>query len=81
MSLLAVDDITVSYGRLTALRGVTLNITEGEIVFVTGPNGAGKSTLLNAIAGVVPSGSGTITLAGRMITGAAPEDIARRGFS
>ena len=81
MSLLAVDDITVSYGRLTALRGVTLKIAEGEILFVTGPNGAGKSTLLNAIAGVVPSGSGTITLAGGMITGAAPEEIARRGFS
>jgi len=73
MSLLAVDDITVSYGRLTALRGVTLKIAEGEILFVTGPNGAGKSTLLNAIAGVVPSGSGTITLAGGMITVYPPE--------
>ncbi|PMW02318.1 ABC transporter ATP-binding protein, partial [Pseudomonas sp. FW306-2-1A-C05A] len=38
MTLLAVDDITVSYGRLTALRGVTLEIAEGEVLFVTGPN-------------------------------------------
>jgi branched-chain amino acid transport system ATP-binding protein len=81
MSLLAVDDITVSYGRLTALRGVTLNIAEGEVLFVTGPNGAGKSTLLNAIAGVVPPASGTIAIDGTDVTGAAPEAIARRGFS
>jgi branched-chain amino acid transport system ATP-binding protein len=81
MTLLAVDDITVSYGRLTALRGVTLKIAEGEILFVTGPNGAGKSTLLNAIAGVVPVGSGFIAMDGAKVTGASPEDIARRGFS
>ncbi|WP_375787487.1 ABC transporter ATP-binding protein [Bradyrhizobium sp. Pha-3] len=81
MTALVVDDITVSYGRLTALRGVTLTVDEGEILFVTGPNGAGKSTLLNAIAGVVPPGSGSIMIDGARITGAAPEDIARRGFS
>ncbi|MGF6308538.1 branched-chain amino acid transport system ATP-binding protein [Bradyrhizobium sp. i1.8.4] len=81
MTALAVDDITVSYGRLTALRGVTLKVDEGEILFVTGPNGAGKSTLLNAIAGVAPPGSGSIMIDGAEITGAAPEDIARRGFS
>ncbi|MDH2384049.1 ABC transporter ATP-binding protein [Bradyrhizobium sp. CER78] len=81
MTALVVDDITVSYGRLTALRGVTLTVDEGEILFVTGPNGAGKSTLLNAIAGVVPPASGSIRIDGAGITGAAPEDIARRGFS
>jgi branched-chain amino acid transport system ATP-binding protein len=81
MTLLAVDEITVRYGRLTALRGVTLSISEGEILFVTGPNGAGKSTLLNAIAGVVPHVSGAITLNGADLTGVPPESIARRGFS
>ena len=81
MTLLAIDDITVRYGRLTALRGITLKIAEGEVLFVTGPNGAGKSTLLNAIAGVVPPASGTITLAGAEVTGVPPESIARRGFS
>ena len=81
MTLLAVDDITVSYGRLTALRGVTLKIDEGEVLFVTGPNGAGKSTLLNAIAGVVPAGSGSIMIDGAKVTGTSPEDIAQRGFS
>jgi branched-chain amino acid transport system ATP-binding protein len=60
---------------------VTLKIDEGEVLFVTGPNGAGKSTLLNAIAGVVPAGSGSIMIDGAKVTGTSPEDIARRGFS
>jgi branched-chain amino acid transport system ATP-binding protein len=81
MTLLAVDNITVRYGRLTALRGITLRIAEGEVLFVTGPNGAGKSTLLNAIAGVVPPISGSIMMDGAAVTGAPPEQIARRGFS
>jgi len=81
MTLLAIDDFTVRYGRLTALRGISLKIAEGEILFVTGPNGAGKSTLLNAIAGVVPPISGSITMDGAEVTGAPPESIARRGFS
>ena len=81
MTLLAVDNVTVRYGRLTALRGISLSIAEGEILFVTGPNSAGKSTLLNAIAGVVPPVSGTIALGGAEVTGAPPEAIARRGFS
>jgi branched-chain amino acid transport system ATP-binding protein len=81
MTLLAVDDLTVRYGRLTALRGISLKIAEGEVLFVTGPNGAGKSTLLNAIAGVVPPISGSITIDGAEVTGAPPEQIARRGFS
>jgi branched-chain amino acid transport system ATP-binding protein len=81
VTLLRVDDIAVRYGRLTALRGVTLEIAEGEVLFVTGPNGAGKSTLLNAIAGVVASAAGTITIDGADVTGASPEKIARRGFS
>jgi branched-chain amino acid transport system ATP-binding protein len=81
MTLLTVDNITVRYGRLTALRGISLKIAEGEILFVTGPNGAGKSTLLNAIAGVVPPVSGTIALDGAEVTAVPPEQIARRGFS
>lgn len=81
MTLLSVDDITVRYGRLTALRGASLTLSEGEILFVTGPNGAGKSTLLKAIAGVVRPVGGTISFRGQAITGRSPEDIARLGFS
>ena len=52
-ALLEVDDLSVSYGAIRALRGVSLDVREGEIVAVLGPNGAGKSTLLKAISGVV----------------------------
>jgi branched-chain amino acid transport system ATP-binding protein len=81
VSLLAVNNISVSYGRLTALRKASLAMQEGETLFVTGPNGAGKSTLLKAIAGVVTPREGTIILAGQEIGGRAPETIARMGFS
>jgi branched-chain amino acid transport system ATP-binding protein len=81
MSLLKIDNITVRYGRLTALRGAALSVDEGETLFITGPNGAGKSTLLKAIAGVVPVAEGTIALGGQTISGGSPEDTARLGFS
>ena len=80
MTLLAVDDITVRYGRLTALRGVTLKVAEGEILFVTGPNGAGKSTLLNAIAGVAPPVAALSPWMAQRSQSPA-EMIARHGFS
>lgn len=79
--MLSVDNITARYGRLTALRGVSVRISEGETLFVTGPNGAGKSTLLKAIAGVVTPQSGSIDFLGTAIAGRRPEDIARMGFS
>jgi branched-chain amino acid transport system ATP-binding protein len=81
MSLLAVDRISVSYGRLTALRDASLTMAEGETLFITGPNGAGKSTLLKAIAGVVTPRKGSIMLGGEAISGKSPETIARKGFS
>jgi branched-chain amino acid transport system ATP-binding protein len=81
MNLLAVDNVSVRYGQLTALRGVSLAMAEGETLFVTGPNGAGKSTLLKAIAGVVVPRQGFISFAGQQIAAKPPEDIARLGFS
>lgn len=81
MSLLKLSDVTVRYGRLTAVRSVSLTLGEGEVLFVTGPNGAGKSSLLRAIAGVTPPAGGRIDFADHDITGRAPEDIARLGLS
>lgn len=79
--MLEVDNITVRYGQLTALRAASIHVDEGETLFVTGPNGAGKSTLLKALAGVVKPREGTITFRGESVTSRSPEDIARLGFS
>lgn len=79
--VLKVDNVTSRYGRLTALRNASLTLGEGELLFVTGPNGAGKSTLLKTISGIVVPAEGSIEFAGEKITGRAPEDIARMGFS
>lgn len=81
MSLLNVSDVVIRYGRLTAVRGVSFFLDEGDILFITGPNGAGKSSLLRAIAGVTPIVGGDIVFDGRGAAGATPEDIARMGLS
>ena len=62
--LLHVDDIHVHYGRLAALRGVSVEVAQGEIVCIVGPNGAGKSTLLLAISSVLNPTSGSVTFDG-----------------
>jgi len=67
--MLQVENITVRYGHLVALRDVSLAVNVGEIVTVIGSNGAGKSTLLNAINGIVPTARGTITMDDKVISG------------
>ena len=82
--VLDVRNVHVSYGGVRALRGVTLAVTEGEIVAVLGNNGAGKSTLLRAISGTLAFQRGTIDdgaveLRGRPLTGLDPADVVRSG--
>ncbi len=78
---LKIENLVIHYGRIAAVRGVSLHVDTGELVCVTGPNGAGKSSLLLAIAGAIPLTSGSIRLDGREIGGTVPEAIARRGIS
>ena len=66
--LLSVDGLTSHYGRIQALRGVSLEVRRGEIVTLVGANGAGKTTLLRTISGVRPASAGSIRLEGRDIT-------------
>ena len=65
---LAVHDLDVRYGRVHAVRGVSLELAEGEIVAVLGANGAGKSSLLHAVLGLAKPSSGTVLFDGRDIT-------------
>ena len=69
--ILAAGDIHVSYGKIAAVKGVSIEIGHGEIVALIGPNGAGKSTLLKAIAGLLPVARGRIVFGGDDITGRA----------
>jgi branched-chain amino acid transport system ATP-binding protein len=80
-AFLSLTDVTVRYSRLTAVRDVSFDLAEGEILFITGPNGAGKSSLMRSIAGVTHCASGKIMMDGRDITAEKPENIARMGFS
>jgi branched-chain amino acid transport system ATP-binding protein len=79
--MLKLEKVSAFYGRIQALREVSLHVTEGEIVAVIGSNGAGKSTLLNTISGMIPARVGRVLFTGRPITGLAPEKIVRLGIS
>jgi branched-chain amino acid transport system ATP-binding protein len=79
--MLAVDDLTVRYGAVRALHGVSMHVDDGELVAVVGPNGAGKSTLLNTIAGLLRPTAGHVTLRGRDVTGAEPAALVRAGLA
>ena len=78
--MLEVRDIKVSYAGIQALRGVSLNVEQGEIVALIGPNGAGKSSLLNTLSGVVPPKAGTVMFKGSAMTGARPWDVTKAGI-
>ncbi len=80
-SLLAVEDLRVSYGQVQALKGVSLTLEAGEIVTVLGANGAGKSTLLAAITGLVEPAGGRVLLDGQPLAGLPAYDVVRRGIS
>jgi putative ABC transport system ATP-binding protein len=67
MTLLQARDVARSYGRTPALRGVSMEVAEGEILAVTGPSGSGKSTLLHCLAGILRPESGEVTYAGRRV--------------
>lgn len=71
----------MSYGRVPAVRGVSVRVAAGEIVCIVGPNGAGKTTTLETIAGTLSPSAGAIRLDGAAIAGQAPETIARMGVS
>jgi branched-chain amino acid transport system ATP-binding protein len=80
-ALLEVDDIHTYYGSIQALKGITIEVHEGEIVTLIGSNGAGKSTTLRSISGLSPPREGTIRFKGQEIGLTPPQDIVRLGIS
>jgi branched-chain amino acid transport system ATP-binding protein len=79
--LLTVERISAGYGKVVALRDVSLSVKRGEIVAILGANGAGKTTLLNAISGILPVTSGSIEFEGKHIQGRKPWFLSRAGIS
>jgi len=77
--MLRIQNLKSYYGRLQALRGVSLHVGKEEIVALIGANGAGKSTILNTVAGLINQSQGTILLDGKDIRGLPPEKIVKRG--
>ncbi|TAK35612.1 MAG: ABC transporter ATP-binding protein [Chloroflexota bacterium] len=81
MSVLTIDNISKSYGGVTALENVSFEVPEGQIVGLIGPNGAGKTTLFNVITGYVAPTSGKVTLNGKDLTGQPTHRMAKLGIT
>jgi len=79
--LLEIDNITLQYGRIQALHGISLQVDEGEVVALIGGNGAGKTTTMRAISGLRPVASGRIRFAGQDITNLRADLRVVRGIS
>ena len=78
--ILEIKDLHTYYGSIHALKGINLEVYEGEIVTLIGSNGAGKSTTLGSITGIVPASQGSIIFEGKEISKMKPSDITRLGI-
>jgi branched-chain amino acid transport system ATP-binding protein len=81
MALLDVKDVHTFYGNIEALKGISLEVEEGECVTLIGSNGAGKSTTLRSVSGLTPPRQGSIRFRGREITETPPQEIVSMGVS
>jgi branched-chain amino acid transport system ATP-binding protein len=80
-TILEVRGVSKSFGGLVAVSDVSFNLAEGEILGLIGPNGAGKTTLFNVVNGVYRADQGTITFAGKDITGCSPDQVVHLGLA
>ena len=80
-TMLKIDDINVYYGAIHAIKGISLEVNEGEIVTLIGANGAGKSTTLRTISGLLKPKTGTMTFEGKNIAGVPAHNIVKAGIS
>ena len=79
-TILKVEDINVYYGSIHAIKGISFEVNEGEIVTLIGANGAGKSTTLNTISGLLRSRTGSIEFFGESLAKVAPHKIVEKGL-
>src|ERR1035441_1987150 len=79
--MLEIKNLTVSYGAISALQGISLSVLSGGIVTLIGSNGAGKTTTLKTISGLLKPQSGEILYDGKNIAGLPPHEIVKRGLS
>lgn len=79
--MLKVKNINTYYGKVHALKNISLHLSEGEIVALIGANGAGKTTMLNTLSGVIPPASGSIQFLGQPVAGMAPDRVVKIGIS
>ena len=80
-ALLEVEDLSVHYGAIRALRGISFHVAAGEVVALIGANGAGKSTALRTLSGLIAPSGGSIRLAGREIGGLPAHEVVRAGIA
>ncbi|MCX6452923.1 MAG: ABC transporter ATP-binding protein [Actinobacteria bacterium] len=80
-TLLEVNDLSVAYGKIIAVKGISFNVDKGEIVTLIGSNGAGKSTTLRTISGLLAPKSGTIIFKGEQISGLQGHDVVKKGIT
>jgi ABC-type branched-subunit amino acid transport system ATPase component len=78
--ILRIENLSKSFGGVTAVRGCTFSVTQGTVLGLIGPNGAGKSTVVDLVSGFGRPDAGRITFAGTQITGRRPDAIARLGL-
>ncbi len=81
MTILQIDRLSITFGGVRAIDGVSVAIDAGQVFSIIGPNGSGKTTLFNLVSGIYTPNDGSIRLAGETVTGLAPEQLARRGLS
>ena len=81
MAMLKVDDLNVYYGSIHAVKGVSFEVQEGEIVTLIGANGAGKSTTLNTVAGLLKPREGTIEFEGESLVGVPAHQMVSKGIA
>jgi branched-chain amino acid transport system ATP-binding protein len=79
--MLRIDDLVTAYGKIEALKGVSLEVAQGSITCLLGPNGAGKTTLMMTIAGILKPRAGSVSFLERKLSGLPPHAIVARGIA